>query len=225
MVEIDASGMDTADINLKLHDLSSTQESIIIRHPEARHNFAVGLHGSQHIIIDGSVGYFCGGLCDGPTIEVKGNAAWGMADNLMSGTVVVRQNAGSVAGIGMRGGTGVVYGNAGSRSGQAMKKGTLLIAGDAGFMTGYFMIGGRIVILGGAAEGLGECMIRGEIFVAGPIASLGQDAIETEISDRDRQWLSGLLDRWQLGATTFRKVVSAEGLHHYETYEGKERPK
>ena len=92
-------------------------------------------------------------------------------------------------------------------------------------MTGYFMIGGRIVILGGAAEGLGECMIRGEIFVAGSISSLGQDAIETEVTDEDRSQLDALLEHWQLGATTFKKVVSARRLHHYETYEGKERPK
>jgi hypothetical protein len=39
------------------------------------------------LTMTGSVGYYCGGLIDGPRIEVQGSCGWGLAESMLSGTV------------------------------------------------------------------------------------------------------------------------------------------
>lgn len=63
------------------------------------HNLGVAL--LQPLKLAGSAGYYCGGLNDGATIEIKGSAGWGLAESMMSGIVRVRGNAGS--GVAMSG--------------------------------------------------------------------------------------------------------------------------
>ena len=68
-------------------------------------------------------------IADGPRFEVEGNVGWGLADNMLDGSIVVRGNASAIAGVAIRGAEVVVHGNIGSRAGQVMKAGTLCCAG------------------------------------------------------------------------------------------------
>ena len=220
MVEIDAHELAIRDINTRIRQAAECHDEIVLLHPDARHNLAVGLVRPVRLSIRGSAGYFCAGLCDGPVVDVEGNVGWAFGDNLMSGTLRVGGNAGAVCGVGMRNGDILVGGNMGSRSGQVMKGGSIVCCGNAGFRVGSMMMGGTIVVLGDVAEGAGEFIMDGEIFVAGTIKSLGADAVQAEVSAEDEHKVGELLRLHGLEpAGPFQKIISDQRALRYAEYE------
>ena len=231
MVEIDARGLTTREINTQLRAAAESicaegnqdSEEIVLRHPAARHNLGVGLVHPVRIVIEGSGGYFCMGLCDGPQVRVAGNVGWGFADNLLSGQMVVEGNAGAVCGVAMRDGEILVRGNMGSRAGQVMKGGSIVCCGTAGFAAASMMMGGAIVILGDAQDRLGQFIMDGAIFVAGQITSLGEDAAQADILPEDIETIGQLLDRHELKSPVpieqFKKIVSDQRALRFQEYE------
>ena len=216
MVTIDCMGKTIREVNTEIKTLAKTEPEIKIVNPEARHLLAVGLVGQNRLTVEGSAGYFCGALTEGPTIEVTNNAGWCLGENMMSGELLVRKNAGSQAGSALRGSTIVIYGNGGSRVGQVMKAGTIIVQGNTGYMVGFMMLGGRIIIVGDAAGGLGEFIIRGEIFIGGNILGLGQDAVEMDTSQEELDEVHASLAHYKVRAPKrFRKIVSAQRLQKY----------
>ena len=107
----------------------------------------------------------------------------------MSGTILIEKNAGSQFGAAIRGGDLVCKGNVGSRTGIDMKGGTIIVGGDTGAFTGFMMQRGRMVICGNAGKNLGDSMYDGTIYIGGEPASLGVDAVWSEMTDLDRKWL------------------------------------
>ena len=220
MVEIDASELGLRDVNVRLRRAAEQDDHVVLLNPDARHNLAVGLTASVHLSIRGSAGYFCAGLCDGPTVDVEGNVGWGFGDNLMNGVLRVEGNAGAVCGVAMRSGRILVRGNLGSRAGQVMKGGSIVCCGDAGYRAGSMMMGGTMIILGDAHDGLGEFIMDGEIYVAGKVTSLGQDAVEAELQSGDRPRVDQILAEHGLEHDgPFAKIVSDQRALRYREYE------
>ncbi len=216
MVTIDLNNVSIRNANEILRGYGSTHQDVEILNPDARHYIGVGLINPIKVIVRGSAGYYCGGLCDGPGFFIEGNASWGVGDNLFQGSVVVNGNASAVAGEGLRGGEIVVKGNLGSRSGQVMKKGTLCSARNANFMAGYMMYGGRMIILGDSGERVGEDMMGGAIYIGGRIESLGSDAMLTDTSSDEIDSVREFLDRYKIRFKgTLKKVVCAGKLLKY----------
>ncbi len=104
MATIDARGKSITEINRQIRQRAQQDEDIIIEYPDARHHLCVGVLTEVKVVIQGSTGYFCGGLCDGVTIEVENNVGWAVADNLLSGTVIVGNWSISLLESSMRGG-------------------------------------------------------------------------------------------------------------------------
>jgi glutamate synthase domain-containing protein 3 len=220
-MEIDCAGLETREINRRVKSaLEAGEPLVVLRNPQARHNLAVGILRSGRVRIEGSVGYYGAGLCDGPEVEIHGAAGWGLAENLMSGEVVLHGSAGNSAAASMRGGRVVIHGNAAARAGIAMKGGTLVIGGSAGYMTGFMMQKGTIVICGDAGEALADSLYEGRIFVGGEIAGLGNDAVLEEPTSEDQAFLRETLAGAGLEANrSFRKVVSGRQLYHFDKRE------
>jgi glutamate synthase domain-containing protein 3 len=222
MPEIDCTGKETREINRQIKAwIEGGDTEIVLRNPAARHNLAVGLLHPCRLRIDGSVGYYCAGLSDGPDVEIHGSAGWGLAENLMSGRVVLHGNAGNSAAASIRGGLVVIRGDAGARAGISMKGGTLVIGGDAGYMVGFMMQKGNIILCGSGGEALGDSMYEGRIFVGGEIAGLGNDAVIEELTAEDQQFLQAALEQAGLssGRRSFRKVVSGKQLYNFSKHE------
>ena len=222
MVTIDCAGQTIQEVNRAIRAaVAAGERRLRVMHHEARHNIAVALLEPVAIEIEGSVGYYCGGMGDGPRIEIKGNAGWGLAECIMNGAVICRGNAGNGAGASIRGGTVVIHGNASARAGISMKGGILLIGGNAGYMSGFMMQKGTIVICGDTGEGLGDSMYAGEIFVAGRIGGLGNDAVEREVTPADRDRLTGLLKHHGLRPPPdgYKKIESGGRLHNFSKQE------
>jgi glutamate synthase domain-containing protein 2 len=210
VAQIDLATTSVRDANELLRKYGAERQDVEVLNPDARHHIGVGLVHPINVRVRGSAGYFCAGLTDGPRFEVDANVGWGLADNMLKGSIVVNGNAGAIAGVAIRGAEVIVKGNMGSRAGQVMKEGTLLCCGNANFMAGYMMYGGRIVILGNSGQQVGQDMTGGTIYVAGEVSSLGTDAQLIDLPAEERDELLAFLDRWRIPFSgSFQKIVNA----------------
>ncbi len=220
MVEIDASGKTSRQINTEIKQAACEAEEILVLNPSASHHLGVGILKPVKITYEGSVGYFCAGLSDGCDVVINGNAGWCLGDNMMSGKIIVNGRGGSSLGPAMRGGTIIVRGDVGNRLGQVMKDGLIIVEGNAGFMAGFMMMGGKIIVMGDIGERAGHWLINGEIFVGGNIVGLGSDAQVEELTDEDVNFLHRTLAQYGLESNLpFKKITSRKELHHYSKKE------
>ena len=102
----------------------------------SRHNLGVGLPEKGNIRFEGSVGYYCGGLNTGCTIDIERNAGWAVGEGMSDGHITVGGYAGMSCGAAMTGGTIHVRGDAGPRCGVAMKGGNIIVEGKIGYQSG-----------------------------------------------------------------------------------------
>ena len=220
MVDLDASTMTTREINVRIKELVSQGEEIRVLNPQARHNLAVGILKPCKITFEGSVGYFCSSLMDGPEVAINGNAGWALGDNLMSGKIVLAKSAGASVASTIRGGEVFVGGNAGARAGISMKGGALIVRGNTGFLTGFMMQKGKIIVCGDVGDAVGDSMYEGTIYVGGKIGSLGSDAKFEEPSEDELASVWRTLEGYGITEKYhFTKIVSAKKLYHFDALE------
>ena len=145
----------------------------------------------------------------------------------MAGTVVIDKNAGSTFAAALRGGDVVCKGDVGTRTGIDMKGGKILVGGRTGTLSGFMMQRGRMVVLGDAGSNLGDSMYDGTIYVGGKIESLGVDAVEAALTERDIQWLTRKLEIYGMsapnGVENMQKIVAGRKLWNYDSLEPSER--
>jgi glutamate synthase domain-containing protein 3 len=86
---------------------------------------------------------------------------------------------------------------------------------------------GRMVVLGDAGKNLGDSMYDGTIYVGGKIADLGVDAVESDMTELDCQWLKAKLALYGLeaanGVENMTKIVSGKQLWNYDNLEPSEK--
>ena len=221
MRTVDCTSRSVREINQIVRGLIADGErEILVQNPGARHNLVVAILQDVAITIDGSVGYYAGGMSDGVRLTIRGSAGWGVAECMLSGTVVVDGHAGNGAAASIRGGTVIVRGDAAARAGIAMKGGLLVIGGDTGYMTGFMMQRGRIIVCGNAGPALADSMYEGTVFVGGEIAELGNDAVVSAATEDEDAELRETLARHAVKAPrAFRKVASGRKLWTYDKTE------
>jgi glutamate synthase domain-containing protein 3 len=226
--EIDSDGMDTTEVNRKIESLMAEgYGTIVVKNPRGKHSMGVGILSKLNLIFEGSLGYFATGLTDGPNIRINGRVGWSCGENMMSGSILIEKNAGSTFGAAIRGGDLVCRGSVGSRTGIDMKGGTIIVGGDTGALSGFMMQRGRMVVCGNAGKSLGDSMYDGTIYIGGEIRSCGVDAIEAELTDLDKFWLTRKLTLYDLlpeqGVDHFTKIVAGKQLWNYDNLEPAEK--
>jgi glutamate synthase domain-containing protein 3 len=222
MSEIDCAEHTTREINRALKQAAAEgAQEVQLRNPGARHCLAVAVMAPLRIVFDGPVGWYCGGMCDGPDIVVRDNCGWSVGENLMSGSITVHGNGGNSAGATIRGGRIFVEGHTGARTGIAMKGGTVVVGGSVGYMSGFMMQRGTMIVCGDAADGIGDSMYEGTVYVGGQIASLGADCVEAELLDDDLDLLRGELEPHGIDADSvgFTKLVAGKKLWNFSKHE------
>ena len=225
---IDVEKLNAPEVNKKIKDLMKQgYGTIVLKNPGAKHSLGVGILNKLNLIVEGSLGYFGIGSVDGPVVRISGRVGWSCAENMMAGKVVIEKNAGSCFGAAIRGGDLICKGSVGARSGIDMKGGTIIIGGNAGAFTGFMMQRGRIVILGDVGPNLADSLYDGTIFVGGKIESLGADAVESEMTDLDVDWLKRKLKVAEIDKkvdfSKMTKIVSGKKLWNYDNLEPTER--
>jgi glutamate synthase domain-containing protein 3 len=216
---IDCAGRSTREINRAVRGaISSGTHRIRLVDPAARHNLGVALLEGVELTIDGSAGYYVGGLNDGATILVRGGVGWGAAESMRDGIVVIEGNAGNAVAASIRAGTVVVRGDASTRAGIAMKGGLLVVGGTVGPMAGFMMQKGIMIVCGDAADGVADSMYAGTVFLGGRHGELGADAVFEDMTPSDRELVGAALETWRVdpGPAEFRKLVAGKRLWNFE---------
>ncbi len=226
--EVDCDGLTTTEVNNKVRGLMEEgYGTVVLKNPRGMHSLGVGILSKLNLIIEGSTGYFTVGLIDGPNVRITGRVGWSCGENMMSGTVMIEKNAGSTFGAAIRGGDLVCRGSVGSRTGIDMKGGTIIVGGDTGALSGFMMQRGRMVVCGNAGKNLGDSMYDGTIYVGGEIKSCGVDAVEAELTELDKAWLTRKLKQYGMmpdkGVDHFTKIVAGKMLWNYDNLEPNEK--
>ena len=217
---LDRAALTTRETNRAIKAALAAGQPVRVINPGAHHNIGVALLQPGTLTVDGSAGYYCGGMNDGATVEIAGSAGWGVAEGMLSGLVTVHGNAGNGAAASLRGGTVVVRGDCASRAGTGMKGGLLLVGGAVGYMTGFMMQRGAIVVCGDAGEALADSMYEGTVFVGGEIASLGNDAVFAEITADEEKMLTGAFATHRITRPKrLRKIVAGRKLWNFHKSE------
>ena len=230
MGEVNCEGRSTREINAEIkQQIKHGATDILVRNPGARHNLGVAVLEPVAIRLEGSVGYYCAGLIDGPSFDIAGSAGWGLAESMMSGRVVVRRNAGNGAAAAIRGGTVVIHQDAAARLGVSMKGGMVLVGGNCGYMAGFMGQRGTIVVCGDAGEAFADSMYETVCFVGGRISELGTDAVVEQTSEEDAEFLDSTLAQHlppevrksKPAGRSFKKIVSGRKLWNFDKQEWK----
>jgi methylamine---glutamate N-methyltransferase subunit B len=215
---VDLAGTSLRELNRRLHD-SHGQGRWRVVNPNGAHAVASGLDAELDIEIEGHVGYYCAGMNKLATVRVRGNAGPGVAENMMSGTVVVEGSASHWAGATGRGGLLVVCGDAAARCGISMKGIDIVVRGSVGHMSAFMAQRGRLVVCGDAGEAFGDSIYEARLYVRGDVASLGADCIEKELRDEHAAELRLLLERAgvnDVDPEEFRRYGSARRLYNFK---------
>lgn len=227
MAEINSEGRSIREINSAIKaQIRDGLKEITVTNPGGRHNLAVAILEPAHVSIQGSAGYYCGGLADGSTVEVQGSAGWGFAESMLNGTAIVHGSAGNGAGAAIRGGAVIVYGDAAARAGVSMKGGLILIGGNCGYMAGFMGQKGAIIVCGDAGDAFADSMYDTVCYVGGKIAGLGTDAVIEDVASSDVEFLDATLERYfppdirktKPAGKSFQRIVSGRKLWNFDKH-------
>jgi glutamate synthase domain-containing protein 3 len=220
VVDLDQTSL--RELNQRLHDLAGDDPEPRrwrIVNPNGAHAVACGLDAPLEVEIVGHAGYYCAGMNKRATVHVRGNVSTGVAENIMSGSVVVEGTAGQSAGATGRGGLLVVHGDAGARCGISMKGVDIVVRGSIGHLSGFMAQRGCLVVCGDAGEALGDSIYETHIYVRGKVAGLGADCIEKELREHHVAELRALLERAGFDGVDpgdFRRYGSARELYNFK---------
>lgn len=207
------------ELNQFLHrDLATSGvKHIDVLNPNGSHSIAVGVNHPVAIDIRGQGGYYVGGMNKFADITVHGNVGWGVAENMMSGSVRVKGFASESAGATGHGGTLIIEGDASLRCGISMKGIDIVVGGRVGNYSAFMAQAGRLVICGDAGDALGDSLYEAVIYVRGKIKSLGADAQQEPMTAADHVAVAELLKRagFPYDPTEFKRVASARSLYHW----------
>jgi glutamate synthase domain-containing protein 3 len=205
------------ELNRRLHavDVAAQWQ---ITHPNGAHAVAVGIDADIEVEIDGHVGYYCAGMNKRATVRVHGNAGVGLAENIMSGTVIVDGYAGQSCAASGRGGLVVVRGDASARCGISMKGVDIVVEGSVGHMSAFMAQKGALVVCGDAGDALGDSIYEARLYVRGSVASLGADCAEKELREEHLAELRNLLARTGVrdDPSGFRRYGSERKLYTFD---------
>ena len=208
------------ELNQALHAIApgANDTAFEVINPRGSHSVAVGIDSPVSVAVQGSVGYYCAGMNDGGAVTVHGSAGPGVAENMMSGTVVIEGDASQYAGATGRGGLLVIRGNAASRCGISMKGIDIVVEGSIGHMSAFMAQSGNLVVLGDAGEALGDSLYEARIFVRGAVKSLGADCVPKKMRPKHLDLLQALLDRAGVTGVSpqeFTRYGSARKLYNF----------
>ena len=214
---VDLAETSLRELNQRLHDAEEGRFRIV--NPNGAHAVACGIKVPLEVEIVGHVGYYCAGMNQRATVRVRGNAGTGVAENIMSGSVVVEGSASQSAGATGRAGLLVVHGDAGARCGISMKGVDIVVRGSIGHMSAFMAQRGCLVVCGDAGDALGDSIYETHIYVRGATAGLGADCVEKELKEHHVAELRSLLERAgfdDLQPTEFRRYGSARQLYNFK---------
>jgi glutamate synthase domain-containing protein 3 len=218
---VDLAATSVRALNAALHEKNVGLDAPYwrVRNPLGQHAIACGLEADINVEIDGHVGYYCAGMNERAMVRINGNAGVGVAENMMSGTVVVEGSVSQSAGATGRGGMLVVNGDAAARCGISMKGIDIVVRGSIGHMSAFMAQTGRLVVCGDAGDALGDSIYEARLYVRGSVAGLGADCVEKPVEAEHLAELAELLAKADIDDVepgSFRRYGSARQLYNFK---------
>ncbi|MBI2872921.1 MAG: hypothetical protein HYY00_07035 [Chloroflexi bacterium] len=211
-VEVDAAGLSSRELNLRLRELVTAGATHIkLLNVAGQRYIGSDLDRPVTLEIFGTPGNDLGSFMDGPSIIVHANAQDGCGNTMNGGTIVVHGLAGDITGLSARGGKVFIRDDVGYRAGIHMKQyqercPVLVIGGTAQDFLGEYMAGGILVVLGltlgsghrHRANFVGTGMHGGVIYLRGSVESqqLGKEVGVAELDDQDKALLQGIISEF-----------------------------
>jgi glutamate synthase domain-containing protein 3 len=218
---VDLAATPLRELNQRLHALAAGAPGPArwrIVNPNGAHAVACGIDAEIEVEIEGHVGYYCAGMNKLATLRVHGNAGPGLAENMVSGTVLVDGNASQSAGATGHGGLLAIHGDAAARCGISMKGVDIVVRGSVGHLSAFMAQTGRLVVCGDAGDGLGDSIYEARLYVRGEVGGLGADCVEKELRDHHVAEVRDLLERAgvdDVAPSEFRRYGSARRLYNF----------
>jgi glutamate synthase domain-containing protein 3 len=219
---VDLATTPVRELNQRLHELAGDRQGPRrwrVLNSNGAHAVACGVDAEVEIEIAGHVGYYCAGMNKLATVRVHGNAGTGVAENMMSGSVVVDGAASQSAGATGRGGLLVIHGGASARCGISMKGIDIVVRGSIGHLGAFMAQSGCLVVCGDAGDALGDSLYEARLYVRGEVAGLGADCVEKELRREHMAQVRTLLDRAgidDVDPSEFRRYGSARQLYNFK---------
>lgn len=212
---VDLAAESVRELNAQLH--AGDAGRVRVLHPDGRHSIAVGLDAAYELEIEGHVGYYCAGMNKLAIVRVRGNCGVGVAENMMSGTVIIEGSASQSAGATARGGLLAIHGDASARCGISLKGADIVVRGSVGHMSAFMAQTGCLVVCGDAGEALGDSLYEARLYVRGHVAGLGADCVQKEMGAEHVAQVGELLARAEIDAdpADFRRYGSARRLYNF----------
>jgi glutamate synthase domain-containing protein 3 len=151
-------------------------------------------------------------------VRVRGHASTGIAENMMSGSVVVEGSVSQSAGATAHGGLLVVHGDAAARCGISMKGVDIVVRGSVGHLSAFMGQSGCLVVCGDAGDALGDSLYEARLYVRGTVAGLGADCVEKEMREEHVTQVRQLLAAAEIDDVDpggFRRYGSARALYNF----------
>lgn len=217
-IDLQAQGLRELHTALHAQAENTNQTAWEINNPKGSHALAVGLNAPIEVTINGSTGYYTAGMNQQATVNVKGSAGPGVAENMMSGKVVIDGDASQYAGATGQGGLLVIKGNASSRCGISMKGINIVVGGNIGHMAAFMGQSGNLVVCGDAGDALGDSCYEARFFIRGTVKSLGADCEKKEMRPEHIEILKELLAEAGMDAKPeeFTRYGSARNLYNFD---------
>jgi glutamate synthase domain-containing protein 3 len=216
---MDLSKVSVRELNEYLHHglIKGGVKHVNILNPDGAHNIAVGLDADVDVDIQGHAGYYAAGMNKTANVTIHGNAGTGVAENMMSGTVRVKGFASASAGATGHGGTLIIEGDASLRCGISMKGIDIVVGGNVGSYSAFMAQAGNMVVCGNAGDALGDSLYEAVLYVRGEIRSLGADAEEQKMTEKDVKKVGDLLKKagFDYDPKDFKRIASAKKLYHW----------
>ncbi len=220
VIEFDLVSDSVRELNRQLHDADARRAAgrVRVRNPGGRHSIAVGLDAPFEVEIGGHVGYYCAGMNKHAIVHIHGNCGVGVAENMMSGTVVIEGSASQSAAASGRGGLLIVHGDASARCAISLKGSDVVVRGNVGHMGAFLAQKGTLVVCGDAGDSLGDSIYEARLYVRGSVAGLGADCVEKEMRSEHVEQVRDLLVRSEIDADPgdFRRYGSARRLYNFK---------
>ncbi len=218
MITVDVGQRPLKEVHNDLRAAYGSGQPIRVVNTLSRHNLGVALPPDVDITFEGSVGYYCGGLNTGATVNIERNAGWGLGEGMSSGHITCGGYAGMSAGAAMTGGTIHVKGDCGPRCGVGMKAGNIVVEGKIGYQSGFMAHSGKIIALGGAGDSCADALWEGEVWVAGDVDSFGVDVDVVDPTAEEVAEVDAILEPMGLADSSrnWRKMVSGQRLWYFE---------
>lgn len=216
--DLEAQGLRALNKTLHAQAEDTNQTVWEIINPKGSHAIAVGLDAPIEVNVNGSTGYYCGGMNKQATVHVHGSAGPGTGENIISGKIVIEGDASQYLGATGHGGLIVVKGNASSRCGISMKGVNIVVQGNIGHMAAFMGQSGNLVVCGDAGDALGDSCYEARFFVRGTVKSLGADCERKEMRPEHIEILQELLDEAGIDAdpSEFTRYGSARNLYNFD---------